>query len=459
MVERFNGRVQREVLGITVTATRPGARWDGFSSAYNARRPARAGRALARREFVGGLPQDTSLANPGYRPPSDLAPYPRPCWSSSSPKDRLAARHQHYPATFYSVGRSCREMPAAEERDERAPADDLEGELERGWRPSGPAEAPGAAPLGAGLLKGLIPPGERKGVEADGGTHRAGRHPAAAPLRRGLPGPRHRWRTSWSGRDRLVGGPDAVLGRGRHRPGEQGRHSSRAAAYGGQLASGQRQALVSLARPGPRCRRRRLPVLPEDWCADAERRAVVWGGRGDALRPSGRCAGRDRPRASLVAAASAAVLRDASTAAAPRAPRRGHGAPACSFHMRSASCRTPKDYGRVSPLPCPRAQGAPGPAGKSPVPRPAEAVARDCAGRRRYRTSRGPPSQGRPRARFAALGSVRRRPDRPRGGGPLPGAEGGAYHRLRAPRAIRQTTHDPPPSPRPPHGGPVSLSP
>jgi transposase InsO family protein len=78
MVERFNGRVQREVLGITVAGHRDLERLlAGFNAAYNARRQ----RVLDGRspdEVVRErLGRDQGLANPGYRPPSDPCVLPR----------------------------------------------------------------------------------------------------------------------------------------------------------------------------------------------------------------------------------------------------------------------------------------------------------------------------------------------------------------------------------------------
>ena len=78
MVERFNGRVQREVLGITVAGHRELERLlAGFNRAYNARRQ----RVLDGRspdEVVRErLGRDQGLANPGYRPPSDPCVLPR----------------------------------------------------------------------------------------------------------------------------------------------------------------------------------------------------------------------------------------------------------------------------------------------------------------------------------------------------------------------------------------------
>jgi transposase InsO family protein len=78
MVERFNGRVQREVLGITAAGHRDLERLlEGFSSAYNARRQrvldGRSPDELVRER----LAQGEGLANPGYRPPSDPCVLPR----------------------------------------------------------------------------------------------------------------------------------------------------------------------------------------------------------------------------------------------------------------------------------------------------------------------------------------------------------------------------------------------
>jgi transposase InsO family protein len=78
MVERFNGRVQREVLGITVASHRDLERLlAGFNAAYNARRQ----RVLDGRspeEVVRvRLARDQGLANPGCRPPSDPCVVPK----------------------------------------------------------------------------------------------------------------------------------------------------------------------------------------------------------------------------------------------------------------------------------------------------------------------------------------------------------------------------------------------
>ena len=80
MAERFSGRVQREVLGITVASHRDLERLlAGFSSAYNARRQrvlgGRSPEEVVRERLR--LAQDRNLANPGHRPPSDLCALPR----------------------------------------------------------------------------------------------------------------------------------------------------------------------------------------------------------------------------------------------------------------------------------------------------------------------------------------------------------------------------------------------
>jgi hypothetical protein len=78
MAERFNGRVQREVLGITVASHRDLERLlAGFNAAYNARRQrvldGRSPEAVVRVR----LARDQGLANPGGRPPSDPCVVPK----------------------------------------------------------------------------------------------------------------------------------------------------------------------------------------------------------------------------------------------------------------------------------------------------------------------------------------------------------------------------------------------
>jgi transposase InsO family protein len=78
MAERFNGRVQREVLGITVASHRDLERLlVGFNAAYNARRQRVLGGRSPAEVVREGLARDRSLANPCYRPPSDPCLLPR----------------------------------------------------------------------------------------------------------------------------------------------------------------------------------------------------------------------------------------------------------------------------------------------------------------------------------------------------------------------------------------------
>ena len=78
MAERFNGRVQREVLGITVASHRDLERLlVGFNAAYNARRQRVSGRALPRRGRPRAPGAGRGLANPGHHPPSDPCVVPK----------------------------------------------------------------------------------------------------------------------------------------------------------------------------------------------------------------------------------------------------------------------------------------------------------------------------------------------------------------------------------------------
>ena len=78
MVERFNGRVQREVLGITVASHRDLERLlAGFNAAYNARRQRVLGGRSPEAVVRERLRRDASLANPGYRPPPDPCLLPK----------------------------------------------------------------------------------------------------------------------------------------------------------------------------------------------------------------------------------------------------------------------------------------------------------------------------------------------------------------------------------------------
>jgi transposase InsO family protein len=78
MAERFNGRVQREVLGITVASHGDLERLlVGFNSAYNARRQRVLGGRSPEEVVHERLERDASLANPGYRPPPDPCVLPK----------------------------------------------------------------------------------------------------------------------------------------------------------------------------------------------------------------------------------------------------------------------------------------------------------------------------------------------------------------------------------------------
>src|SRR3954468_9180339 len=78
MVERFNGRVQREVLGVTVAGHRDLERLlEGFNQAYNTRRQRVLDGRSPEEVVRERLAQDRGLANPGYRPPFDPCALPR----------------------------------------------------------------------------------------------------------------------------------------------------------------------------------------------------------------------------------------------------------------------------------------------------------------------------------------------------------------------------------------------
>jgi transposase InsO family protein len=78
MAERFNGRVQREVLGITVAGHRDLERLlAGFNAAYNARRQRVLDGRSPEEVVRERLARDDGLANPDHRPLSDLCALPR----------------------------------------------------------------------------------------------------------------------------------------------------------------------------------------------------------------------------------------------------------------------------------------------------------------------------------------------------------------------------------------------
>src|SRR4051794_30250608 len=101
MVERFNGRIQREVLGLTVASHRDLERLlKGFNAAYNARRQ----RVLGGRspeQVVRASACVTTRASPtpatGHR--LIRASCPRHCWSSSVPR----TSHNQTPSTTWAL--------------------------------------------------------------------------------------------------------------------------------------------------------------------------------------------------------------------------------------------------------------------------------------------------------------------------------------------------------------------
>jgi SRSO17 transposase len=200
---------------------------------------------------------------------------------------------------------------------ERTPADGWEAELERWLAPFLVRLRRKAqrhwAPF---YLKGLILPGERKSVEpmaarvAPGDTqqlhHFVSTSPwATAPLEDELV----------KAADRLVGGPDAVLVVDDTALVKQGRHSVGVKRqYCGQLgkrANCQSPVSLTLARA-------ELPVgvglrlsLPEDWCADAGRRAAAGVPEAVACRPKWKIALDEIDRVLASGARFGAVLADA----------------------------------------------------------------------------------------------------------------------------------------------------
>jgi transposase InsO family protein len=78
MVERFNGRVQREVLGITVASHGDLERLlAGFNAAYNVRRQRVLGGRSPNEVVLQRLEHNASLTNPDWRPPPDPCALPK----------------------------------------------------------------------------------------------------------------------------------------------------------------------------------------------------------------------------------------------------------------------------------------------------------------------------------------------------------------------------------------------
>lgn len=207
-------------------------------------------------------------------------------------------------------------------------------------------------------MKGLILPGERKSTEpmaarvAPGDLrqphHFASASPrAAAPLEEELV----------QAADRPVGGPDAVLVVDDTALVEQGRHSAGVERqYCDQLGKRANcQSPVSLALA-----RSEVPAgvglrlsLPEDWCADAGRRAVAGVPEEVAYRPKWRIAPDEIDRAPAAGA------------------RFGH-VPADAEHGRAAEFRAGPDGRRAGPagLPGGRRARVPGAQGDRPARAP-----------------------------------------------------------------------------------------
>jgi SRSO17 transposase len=200
---------------------------------------------------------------------------------------------------------------------EGTPANGWEGELERWLEPFLARLRRQAQRRWAPVyLKGLILPGERKSVEpmaarvAPGDTqqlhHFVSTSPwATAPLEDELV----------KAADRLVGGPGAVLVVDDTALVKQGRRSVGVKRqYCGQLGKRANcQALVSLTLA-----RREVPVgvglrlfLPEDWCADAGRRATAGVPEAVAYRPKWRVALDEIDRVLASGARFGCVLADA----------------------------------------------------------------------------------------------------------------------------------------------------
>ena len=131
MAERFDGRVQREVLGVTAAGHRDLERLPpGLNPAYNARRQ----RVLDRRSFEEvvreRLARGQGLADPGYRPPFDPCALPKAmpvierAKDVSQPNDwgrRVRAPSSTSPATRpTSTRRSGRTVARAHQRSARA---------------------------------------------------------------------------------------------------------------------------------------------------------------------------------------------------------------------------------------------------------------------------------------------------------------------------------------------------
>ena len=139
MAERFNGRVQREVLGHhRRQPPRPRAAAGRLQLGLQRPPPARPGRALAR----GGRPRAARrgrAASPtpatGHRPIP--ASCPRPCWSSSAPRtSRSQTASTTLPRSARSGVPAARRARGGRSAMDGSPTEGWEDELDAGWRRS-----------------------------------------------------------------------------------------------------------------------------------------------------------------------------------------------------------------------------------------------------------------------------------------------------------------------------------
>ena len=104
MAERCNGRVQREVLGITVASHRDLERLlAGFNAAYDARRQRVLGGRSPEQVVRERLARDRSLANPGYHPPPDPCVLPKALLVVERAKDASQPDTWYYLGNFEQV--------------------------------------------------------------------------------------------------------------------------------------------------------------------------------------------------------------------------------------------------------------------------------------------------------------------------------------------------------------------
>ena len=314
-------------------------------------------------------------------------------------------------------------------------------------------------------LKGLILPGERKSVE-----------PMAARVAPGDPQQLHHFVSTspWAtapledelvrAADRLVGGPDAVLVVDDTALVKQGRHSVGVKRqYCGQLGKRANcQSLVSLTLA-----RNEVPVgvglrlfLPEDWCADAARRAAAGVPETVAYRPKWRIALDEIDRVLASGARFGAVLADAEYG---KAAEFRHGLAERRLAYAVGILPAQKVYPADVTLAFPERKPTGRPR-KHPVPSAASAGPPSCSrrGRRRSARSRGGPApRGRSRPSSPPCGCGSPTGRSPRAGSTCPGTRRG-WSASTAPRASASTTSrtsrpTPARGPGRPDQGPVGL--